>query len=40
MKMSGVMLKLWVLLEARELASAALVNADDLIRYDLLSPSI
>jgi len=34
------LLKLWVLLEARELASAALVNADDLIRYDLLSPSI
>lgn len=27
--------QLWVLLEARELASAALVNADDLIRYDL-----
>lgn len=34
------LLKLWVLLEARELASAAIVNADDLIRYDLLSPSI
>ncbi|KAH9044525.1 ABC1-domain-containing protein [Lactarius pseudohatsudake] len=34
------LLKLWVLLEAREFASAALVNADDLIRYDLLSPSI
>ncbi|KAI0257178.1 ABC1-domain-containing protein [Lactifluus subvellereus] len=29
------LLKLWVVLEARELASAALVNADDLIRYDL-----
>ncbi|KAF8274131.1 ABC1-domain-containing protein [Lactarius quietus] len=29
------LLKLWVLLEARELASAAFVNADDLIRYDL-----
>ena len=27
--------QLWVVLEARELASAALVNADDLIRYDL-----
>lgn len=27
--------QLWVLLEAREFASAALVNADDLIRYDL-----
>jgi hypothetical protein len=25
----------WVLLEAREFATAALVNADDLIRYDL-----
>ncbi|KAH9997697.1 hypothetical protein BJV74DRAFT_825975 [Russula compacta] len=34
------LLKLWVLLEARELASAAFVNADDLIRYDWLSPSI
>ncbi|KAH9982852.1 ABC1-domain-containing protein [Lactifluus volemus] len=34
------LLKLWVVLEARELASAALVNADDLIRYDLLTPSI
>ena len=27
--------QLWVLLEARDLASTALVNADDLIRYDL-----
>jgi hypothetical protein len=27
--------QLWVLLEARELASAALINADELIRYDL-----
>jgi hypothetical protein len=27
--------QLWVYLEARELASTALVNADDLIRYDL-----
>jgi len=34
------LLKFWVVLEARELASAASVNADDLIRYDLLSPSI
>lgn len=34
------LLKLWFVLEAREFASAALVNADDLIRYDLLSPSI
>lgn len=34
------LLKLWVLLEARELASAASVNADNLIRYDWLSPSI
>ncbi|KAI0034188.1 ABC1-domain-containing protein [Vararia minispora EC-137] len=33
-------LKLWVWLEARELASAALINADDMIRYDLLSPNI
>jgi len=34
------LLKLWLVLEARELASAALVDADDLIRYDLLTPSI
>lgn len=35
------LLKLWVVLEAREWASAAaLVNADDLVRYDWLSPSI
>ncbi|KAI0001665.1 hypothetical protein BJV77DRAFT_969101 [Russula vinacea] len=32
--------QLWVVLEAREFAAAALVNADELIRYDLLSPSI
>ncbi|KAI0275027.1 ABC1-domain-containing protein [Gloeopeniophorella convolvens] len=36
----GSLLKLWVVLEAREFASAALVNADDLIRYDLLTSSI
>ena len=27
--------QLWVVLEAREFAAAALVNADELIRYDL-----
>lgn len=27
--------QLWVVLEAREFASAALVNVDNLIRYDL-----
>jgi aarF domain-containing kinase len=31
-------LKLWVWLEARELVSAALVNADDLVRYDWYVP--
>ncbi|THH19057.1 hypothetical protein EW146_g2032 [Bondarzewia mesenterica] len=36
----GALLKVWVWLEARELASAAFVNADDLIRYDWLVPSI
>ncbi|ETW87038.1 hypothetical protein HETIRDRAFT_166565 [Heterobasidion irregulare TC 32-1] len=30
----GALLKVWVWLEARELASAAFVNADDLVRYD------
>ncbi|KAI0052521.1 ABC1-domain-containing protein [Auriscalpium vulgare] len=34
------LLKVWVLLEARDLATAAFVNADDMIRYDWLTPSI
>jgi len=36
----GAVLKVWVWLEARQLASAALVNIDDLVKYDLLVPSI
>jgi len=36
----GALLKVWVWLEARELASAAFVNADDLIKYDWLVPSV
>ncbi|TBU34746.1 ABC1-domain-containing protein [Dichomitus squalens] len=36
----GAFLKLWVVMEARELASAALVNADDLVKYDWLTPAI
>ncbi|KAI0319778.1 ABC1-domain-containing protein [Amylostereum chailletii] len=34
------LLKLWVWLEARELASAAFENVDDLIRSDWLAPNI
>lgn len=36
----GAFLKFWVYMEARELASAALVNADDLVKYDWLTPGI
>ncbi|KAH8099256.1 hypothetical protein BXZ70DRAFT_942890 [Cristinia sonorae] len=36
----GAFLKLWVWMEARELASSALVDADDLVRRDWLSPGI
>ncbi|PIL31793.1 hypothetical protein GSI_06497 [Ganoderma sinense ZZ0214-1] len=36
----GTFLKFWVYMEARELASAAFVNADDLVKYDWLTPSI
>jgi len=32
--------KVWVWVEARELISSSIVNADDLIRYDWLTPSI
>ena len=32
-------LQLWVWMEARELASAAFVNADDLVKYDWYSPA-
>ncbi|KAF4604962.1 hypothetical protein EYR40_003745 [Pleurotus pulmonarius] len=33
-------LKVWVWLEAREFISASIVNADDMIKYDWLAPSI
>jgi len=36
----GALLKFWMLVEARQLASAAFVNIDDLVKYDLLTPSI
>jgi len=36
----GAFLKAWVWLEARELASAIFVNADNLIKYDWLAPNI
>ncbi|KAG9314034.1 hypothetical protein JVU11DRAFT_4813 [Chiua virens] len=36
----GALLKLWVWVEARQLASAALVNIDDMVKYDVLVPSI
>ncbi|KII94148.1 hypothetical protein PLICRDRAFT_171822 [Plicaturopsis crispa FD-325 SS-3] len=36
----GTLLKVWVLLEARELASSAVINADDLIKYDWLVPGV
>ncbi|KAK2461565.1 hypothetical protein APHAL10511_006028 [Amanita phalloides] len=36
----GTLLKVWVWVEARSLISAAIVNADDLIKYDLLCPSV
>ncbi|KAF8474308.1 hypothetical protein JB92DRAFT_1903885 [Gautieria morchelliformis] len=36
----GAMLKIWVWLEARELLSSAIVNADEIIKYDLLMPNV
>ncbi|KAF8445569.1 hypothetical protein L210DRAFT_881161 [Boletus edulis BED1] len=36
----GALLKVWVWVEARQLASAALVNVDELVKYDLLVPSV
>ncbi|KAL4070590.1 hypothetical protein J3A83DRAFT_4244344 [Scleroderma citrinum] len=36
----GALLKVWVWLEARQLASAAFVDVDDMVKYDWLSPSI
>ncbi|KAK7695165.1 hypothetical protein QCA50_002355 [Cerrena zonata] len=36
----GAFLKVWVWMEARELASSALVDADQLVKYDWLTPAI
>jgi len=36
----GAMIKLWLWAEARSLASAAFMDADNLIRYDLCAPNI
>ncbi|KAF9786176.1 ABC1-domain-containing protein [Thelephora terrestris] len=36
----GTFIKLWVLMEARGLVNASIVNADEMVRYDWLSPSI
>ncbi|GLB35914.1 putative ABC1 family protein [Lyophyllum shimeji] len=36
----GPLLKVWVWVEARSLISSAIVNADDLVKYDLLCPAI
>ncbi|KAH9858023.1 ABC1-domain-containing protein [Lenzites betulinus] len=36
----GAFIKVWVWMEARELASAAFVNADDMVKYDWLTPAI
>ncbi|CAL1694982.1 unnamed protein product [Somion occarium] len=36
----GAFLKVWVYMEARELASSALIDADELVKYDWLTPAI
>ncbi|CCM04437.1 uncharacterized protein FIBRA_06617 [Fibroporia radiculosa] len=36
----GAFLKVWVYMEARELASAAIIDADQLVKYDWLTPGI
>ncbi|KAF5385198.1 hypothetical protein D9615_001308 [Tricholomella constricta] len=36
----GALLKVWVWVEARSFISSAVVNADDLVKYDLLCPAI
>ncbi|KAF9015620.1 hypothetical protein BDQ17DRAFT_1341378 [Cyathus striatus] len=36
----GALLKVWVWMEARSFISAAIVNADDMIKYDWLFPNI
>jgi len=36
----GLIFKFWFWLEARSLITSAIVNADDLVKYDLLTPSV
>lgn len=36
----GAMLKIWVYLEARQLASSTVVNLDEMVQYDWFSPNI
>ncbi|KDR85445.1 hypothetical protein GALMADRAFT_218543 [Galerina marginata CBS 339.88] len=36
----GALLKFWVWVEARSFISSAIINADDLVKYDLLCPSV
>jgi aarF domain-containing kinase len=36
----GPLLKFWVWMEARSFISSAIVNIDDLVKYDLLCPSM
>ncbi|KAF8078870.1 hypothetical protein FPV67DRAFT_1466723 [Lyophyllum atratum] len=36
----GALLKVWVWVEARSFISSAVVNADDMVKYDLLCPAI
>ncbi|KDQ63288.1 hypothetical protein JAAARDRAFT_29306 [Jaapia argillacea MUCL 33604] len=36
----GAFLKLWVWMEAREMVTAAILDADELVRYDWLTPGI
>ncbi|KAH7886139.1 hypothetical protein F5I97DRAFT_1877825 [Phlebopus sp. FC_14] len=36
----GALLKVWMWLEARQLASTAFVNVDDLVKYDWLVPNV
>ncbi|KAG8803936.1 hypothetical protein FRC16_002050 [Serendipita sp. 398] len=37
---TGAMIKFWVWLEARELINAAVINVDELIKVDWLSPNV
>jgi len=36
----GALLKVWVWVEARSFISSAIVNADDMVKYDWFCPSI